>query len=190
MSVAWTRLVGDEFDHAGLGAGRKLATGDAPDGLGDRQRRQAGHHVDDDVARRHLAKHAVGRHRLLVRGKIESGRVPIDLHRGRQKLAAVDVLDAPGARVGVDEARPKPQDVDDRARSDLQVDLERGAAGNRRRFGGRRAVDGGAAHRQTVQHQPPLPGVKMRVERRLLDRDRLLAGALRARTPCRWTRNG
>ena len=91
----------------------------------------------------------------------------------------MDVLDAPGARVGVDEARPQPQHVDDRARPELQVELERGAARNRRHFGGRRAVDGRAAHRQPVQHQPPLAGVIMGVERRLLDRDRLFAWALR-----------
>ncbi len=97
--------------------GVEIAAGDDAGRVEVVGRGQSRQQVHRRAAQRETAVDAVGRRRLPGEDGGEGGGVPMDLERAGGELAALDVLHAPCARVRIDEGRPEPQHLQERARA-------------------------------------------------------------------------
>ena len=85
---------------------------------------KAGHQIDTDIVRHERSVDAVRRDRLFVVHGVQIFRRPVGVHLALN-VAALKIVRAPVAHVGIDELRPKTNDVLRHARMDGEIELER-----------------------------------------------------------------
>ena len=95
--------------------------------------RQAGQEIDADVAGGELAVEAVARQAAFVGHRVEVSAGPVGPHLSLQP-AAMQVVRAPFAHVGIDELRPQADEVERGAGAGLEIKLERRAVAVRPRL--------------------------------------------------------